>query len=510
MTDNSRYNQNKHTDPLSVIVDFTRVMQDLLLLVNIKGKELEILEFLISKNYLSKFGFQIFLKRILQEVSFEMIIHKFLTNDNTGFLSLLKMKIASENTNNLLAVLAAKNERISSHFMSIICQRLLDRLNFFEREAPFKKSKNAMDLESSDKAEKEELRRDLLIGLSLFKEYLSSPSLRKDLVHLDPQLISQEKTSLIYQYSPEIASAIANLKPVASLKDPINLESKSSKHRIVETRKKDAIEEEKSTPDPRKREDEENSKRILEETKPVRPKREIDSNLKKLLQMAEKKTLKKVLKEFYSRWVKISEESFESQKNAHIMEKTLNVVEIIVKMRKLDEEIVQQIFKILTELLGSTAHSEEHYIIELVFMMYSSEKGELKDTLMKHIINLPIKKQLVETCYQQLSSSEERNELIDNLVFMTEFLLAARNSFHYVGVRKNLLNFLDKLISLVQMKLIISSELIVRKTVVNLMVELSFFLDQSLFDPILAQFTIEQQALIKIYITKKLSKEAIM
>ena len=484
----------KPNDPLSIVIEFLRVIQDLLLLMDTKGREMQLLDVLVKKNLVTEFAFKNFLNKVLNQISFDELIQHFLSEDNTGYLSLLKMKLVSESTNNLLDVLATKNEMISTQFMSIICQRIDDRLMYFERQIQMKGSEFM-----NDDSQKEDQRRDLLVGLSLFKEYLSSASLKKDLLNLDPNLLQEDRRRAISRYSSEIARILGKMKPsVKALGD-----SKSSLKKNHSNKRKEPIEIERTS---LKKSDDLKS---MEDFR-LRPKREIDYNLKKLLQMAEKKTLKKVLKEFYNRWVKISEESHEAQKNANIMEKTLNVVEIIVKMRKLDEEIIQQIFKILTELLQSPGHSEKRYIIELVFLMYSTEKGALRIPLMKNIIQLPIRRELLLAAYSELNYSEENSALVNSLVFMTDYLQNTRSSIYYGPVRKIILEFLDKLILLIKKKLIINTQLIVRKTVVNLMVELSFFLDQSLFDPILARFTIEQQALIKIYITKKLSKEASM
>jgi hypothetical protein len=345
-------------------------------------------------------------------------------------------------------------------------------------------------------------KRDLLVGLSLFKEYLSSPSLKKDLKELNPGLLQEDRRRPLSRYSHEIVSVLNKLKPIPS-KVKSGKDSKLGSKKSHSSKRKEPIEIEQPEPVQKKSD----NHPMLEEFRP-RANREIDQNLKKLLQMAEKKTLKKVLKEFYNRWVKISEDNKEAQQNSNIMEKTLNVVEIIVKMKKLDEEIIQQIFKILTELLATSGPSEKGYIIELVFLMYSSEKGVLRLSLMKSIVQLPIRKELLYAGYSQLTYLEEHADLVNVSVFLTDYLQNARSSIYYGPVRKILLEFLDRLVMLVQKKLIVNPQLIVRKTVVNLMVELSFFLDQVLFDPILAQFTIEQQALIKIYITKKLSKEA--
>ncbi|MEM7713009.1 MAG: hypothetical protein AAF349_05435 [Cyanobacteria bacterium P01_A01_bin.68] len=482
----------KPGDPLSIVIEFLRVIQDLLLLMDSRGRHLDILDVLVSKNLVTDFAFKNFLDKLFSQVSFDELIQQFLTKDSTGYLSLLKMKLVSETTNNLLDVLATKNETVSSQFMSIICQRIDDRLMYFERQIQLKGSEV---LQQDASLGKEDQKRDLLIGLSLFKEYLSSTSLKKDLLRLDPSLLREDRHRIISRYSADIPRILAKMKPAPPKPGPEPKKATSAK-------RKEPLEVEKTTRNT-------DEPKGIEEYRP-RPKREIDQNLKKLLQMAEKKTLKKVLKEFYNRWVKISEDSHEIQKNANIMEKTLNVVEIIVKMRKLDEEIIQQIFKILTELLSSPGHSEKRYIIELVFLMYATEKGALRIPLMKHIIQLPIRKDLLFTGYSELNYCEDHTGIVDGLVFMTDYLQNTRSSIYYGPVRKVVLEFLDKLVGLIRKKLIINSQLIVRKTVVNLMVELSFFLDQNLFDPILAQFTIEQQALIKIYITKKLSKEASM
>ena len=487
----------KPNDPLSIVIEFLRVIQDLLLLMDIKGREMQLLDVLVKKNLVTDFAFKNFLNKVFNNISFDELIQHFLSEDNTGYLSLLKMKLVSESTNNLLDVLATKNEMISTQFMSIICQRIDDRLMYFEHQIKMKGS----EIMNEDSKQKDDQRRDLLVGLSLFKEYLSSTSLKKDLLNLDPNLLEEDRRRAISRYSSDIARILGKMKPSpskASLHD-----SKSSLKKNQSNKRKENNEMERAN---LKKSDDLKS---MEDFR-LRPKREIDYNLKKLLQMAEKKTLKKVLKEFYNRWVKISEESHEAQKNANIMEKTLNVVEIIVKMKKLDEEIIQQIFKILTELLSSPGHSEKRYIIELVFLMYSTEKGALRIPLMKHIIQLPIRRELLLAAYSELNYSEENSTLVNSLVFMTDYLQNTRSSIYYGPVRKIILEFLDKLIMLIKKKLIVNTQLIVRKTVVNLMVELSFFLDQSLFDPILARFTIEQQALIKIYITKKLSKEASM
>lgn len=491
----------KPNDPLSVVIEFLRVLQDLLLLMDTSGRELEIFDVLVSKNLVTDFAFKNFLNKLFNQISFDELIQTFLNKDSTGYLSLLKMKLVSESTNNLLDVLATKNEMISTQFMSIICQRIDDRLMFFERQIQLKGSE-VLQIENQG-VDKESQKRDLLVGLSLFKEYLSSPSLKKDLVSLNPPLMQEDRIRPISRYSSDISHVLSKMKGPSSKSTPV--ESKQTSKKSNSSKRKDQIEIEKPSPVSKKSEDFKN----LEDYR-ARPKREIDYNLKKLLQMAEKKTLKKVLKEFYNRWVKISEENHEAAKNANIMEKTLNVVEIIVKMRKLDEEIIQQIFKILTELLTSPGHSEKSYIIELIFLMYSTEKGSLRIPLMKNIIQLPIRKELLYSNFSELTFSEDNNVLVNSLVFMTDYLQNTRSSIYYGPVRKIVLEFLDKLIALIRKKLIVNSQLIVRKTVVNLMVELSFFLDQSLFDPILAQFTIEQQALIKIYITKKLSKEASM
>jgi hypothetical protein len=489
----------KPNDPLSIVVEFLRVIQDLLLLMDTNGKELEILDVLVSKNLVTDFAFKNFLNKLFNQISFDELIQTFLAKDNTGYLSLLKMKLVSESTNNLLDVLATKNEMISTQFMSIICQRIDDRLMYFERQIQLNGSEF---LHKENPRDTEDQKRDLLVGLSLFKEYLSSTSLKKDLLVLSPSILNEDRKRAISRYSSDIARIIAKMKPSPS-KSSHN-DSKGGSKKTHSSKRKDPIEIERK----------ESGKKIddfknIEDYRP-RSKREIDYNLKKLLQMAEKKTLKKVLKEFYNRWVKISEENHETQKNANIMEKTLNVVEIIVKMRKLDEEIIQQIFKILTELLSAPGHSEKKYIIELVFLMYATEKGALRIPLMKNIIQLSIRRDLLFANFSELNYSEEDSALVNCLVFITDYLQNARSSIYYTPVRKILLEYLDRLIALIRKKLIVNSQLIVRKTVVNLMVELSFFLDQSLFDPILAQFTIEQQALIKIYITKKLSKEASM
>lgn len=489
----------KPNDPLSVVIEFLRVIQDLLLLMDTNGREMEILDVLVSKNLVTDFAFKNFLNKLFNQISFDELIQTFLAKDNTGYLSLLKMKLVSESTNNLLDVLATKNEMISTQFMSIICQRIDDRLMYFEHQIQLKGSEF---LNQENEINKEDQKRDLLVGLSLFKEYLSSASLRKDLLNLDPSILKEDRKRAISRYSSDIARIISKMKP--SIPKSTGPDSKGGSKKSHSIKRKDPIEVERNV-NSKKNDD----SKSIEDYRP-RPKREIDYNLKKLLQMAEKKTLKKVLKEFYNRWVKISEESHEAQKNANIMEKTLNVVEIIVKMRKLDEEIIQQIFKILTELLSSPGHSEKRYIIELVFLMYATEKGALRIPLMKHIILLPIRRDLLFASYSELNYSEENPTLVNSLVFMTDYLQNTRSSIYYGPVRKVILEFLNKLINLIRKKLIVNSQLIVRKTVVNLMVELSFFLDQSLFDPILAQFTIEQQALIKIYITKKLSKEASM
>lgn len=486
----------KPNDPLSVVIEFLRVIQDLLLLMDMKGNEMEIVNVLIKKNLITDFAFRNLLNKIFHQVSLDELINHFLNNDSTGYLSVLKMKLISEPTNNLLDVLATKNEMVSTQFMSIICQRIDDRLMYFENQIKMKGSQFIKD--DSEKLSKDSHKRDLLMGLSLFKEYLSSPSLKKDLLNLDPTLLQDDRRRAISRYSNEVYKVLNQMKPIAT-------KSSKNESKPVLKKKKESIDIERSLPMSKKSDD----LKSMEDFR-HRPKREIDYNLKKLLQMAEKKTLKKVLKEFYNRWVKISEESHEAQKNANIMEKTLNVVEIIVKMRKLDEEIIQQIFKILTELLSSPGHSEKRYIIELVFLMYSTEKGALRIPLMKNIIQLPIRRELLLAAFSELNYSEENSALVNSLVFMTDYLQNTRSSIYYGPVRKIILEFLDKLILLIKKKLIVNNQLIVRKTVVNLMVELSFFLDQSLFDPILAQFTIEQQALIKIYITKKLSKEASM
>lgn len=457
------------------------------------GRNLDILDVLVSKNLVTDFAFKNFLDKVFNQVSFDELIQRFLTKDSTGYLSLLKMKLVSESTNNLLDVLATKNETVSSQFMSIICQRIDDRLMYFERQIQLKGSEV---LHQESPLGKEDQKRDLLIGLSLFKEYLSSTSLKKDLLRLDPSLLREDRHRIISRYSADIPRTLAKMKPAPPKPGPEPKKPTSIK-------KKEAVDVERPILSNKGTEE----GKGLDDYRP-RPRREIDQNLKKLLQMAEKKTLKKVLKEFYNRWVKISEDSHEIQKNANIMEKTLNVVEIIVKMRKLDEEIIQQIFKILTELLSSPGHSEKRYIIELVFLMYATEKGALRLPLMKHIIQLPIRRDLLFAGYSELSYYEEHTAIVDGLVFMTDYLQNTRSSIYYGPVRKVVLEFLDRLVGLIRKKLIVNSQLIVRKTVVNLMVELSFFLDQNLFDPILAQFTIEQQALIKIYITKKLSKEA--
>ena len=199
--------------------------------------------------------------------------------------------------------------------------------------------------------------------------------------------------------------------------------------------------------------------------------------------------------------------SSDQKKHEQIMEKTLNVVEIIVEMNKIDPEIMAQIFKIFEELLGSTKENEERYISELVFNMHAGVNSDLRHRIMPLAVNLPIKQRLLQDVRYELATNEGKKRLISSTMFLTEFLECARTSFHYVATRKSLLPILEALIDVVQHKLIKHQELIVRKNAVNLMVELSFFLDQTLFDPILARFTIEQQALIKIYITKKLSKQ---
>lgn len=478
-----------------MVIEFVRVLQDLLLLLDTEGITVRILDVLVAKNLVTDFAFTNFLKKVFHRTPLDELIRTFLSNDNTGYLSLLKMKLVSESTNNLLDVLATKNEAISSQFMSIVCQRIDDRLMHLERQVQMKGSEI---LHKNSAMGAGEQRRDLLVGLSLFKEYLTSPSLKKDLLELDPPLIGEDRRRALSRYSHEVVRAIAKLKPAPPKPQS---ESKLGSKKSHASKRKEPIEIEQPTP---KKPEE---PRSLEEYRP-KPNREIDQNLKKLLQMAEKKTLKKVLKEFYNRWVKISEDNPEVQQNSNIMEKTLNVVEIIIKMKKLDDEIIQQIFKILTELLTTSGPPEKRYILELTFLMYASEKGALRLTLMKHIGQLPIRRELLLAGYSQLTYLEEHADLVGVLVFMTDYLQNVRSSIYYGPVRKILLEFLDRLVALIQNKLIVNPQLIVRKTVVNLMVELSFFLDQSLFDPILAQFTIEQQALIKIYITKKLSKEA--
>ena len=494
MTDNSS-NPVKANAPLSVVIEFVRVLQDLLLLLDTEGITVRILDVLVAKNLVTDFAFTNFLKKVFHRTPLDELIRTFLSNDNTGYLSLLKMKLVSESTNNLLDVLATKNEAISSQFMSIVCQRIDDRLMHLERQVQMKGSEILLKNSAMGAGEQ---RRDLLVGLSLFKEYLTSPSLKKDLLELDPPLIGEDRRRALSRYSHEVVRAIAKLKPAPPKPQS---ESKLGSKKSHASKRKEPIEIEQPTPK------QPEAPRSLEEYRP-KPNREIDQNLKKLLQMAEKKTLKKVLKEFYNRWVKISEDNPEVQQNSNIMEKTLNVVEIIIKMKKLDDEIIQQIFKILTELLTTSGPPEKRYILELTFLMYASEKGALRLTLMKHIGQLPIRRELLLAGYSQLTYLEEHADLVGVLVFMTDYLQNVRSSIYYGPVRKILLEFLDRLVALIQNKLIVNPQLIVRKTVVNLMVELSFFLDQSLFDPILAQFTIEQQALIKIYITKKLSKEA--
>lgn len=454
----------KPNDPLQVIIEFVRILQDLLLIYDPESP-ISIVKYLIQKQNYNKICLYHFKRTILNKISLPTLVSKYLTDNFDEAIYFINFKIWIEEKDDLLAGLAAKNESMSLTFMKEICEQIQDQIS-----------------------DPSQINLNFYLRLYTLKEFLNSLSLKKDLIKMKPDLLKKSNLIKLKDYSQELFEALMRLAKQAS--------SANNSHKPVSKK----IEIEKSSKN--------NSKKPIQVEEPIKPKREVDSNLKKLLQMAEKKTLKKVLKEFYTRWVKISEESNDAQKNAHIMEKTLNVVEIIIKMRKFDEEIIQQIFKIFQELLNSPHLIEKSYIEELIFLMYSLDKGPLKQTLMRNIINLSNNKEIMHKSFENLSSATSSESRFHYLAFLTDFLEKSRDSFHYVSMRKQLLQFLDDLVFLIQERLISSDQLIERKTVVNLMVELSFFLDQSIFDPILGQFTIEQQALIKIYITKKLSKES--
>ena len=452
----------KNNDPLQVIVEFLRILQDLLLLYEPESP-FGLLSKLIEQQRYNKLCLYNFLTQLLKRITLPTLVSKYLTESFEEIIFFIKFKMFIEEKDDLLAGLAAKNETLCMTFLKTICENVKENLY----------SNNDENL-------------NFYLQLSTLKEILNSLSLKKDLIKMNPEILKKPNILKLKIYSEELFENLMRLSKQSSSND------NSSKNL---NKKIESVKSNKTS-----------STNILN-VEDKKPKREVDNNLKKLLQMAEKKTLKKVLKEFYSRWVKISEESNDIQKNAHIMGKTLNVVEIIIKMRKFDDEIISQIFKIFQELLNSPNLTEQEYIEELLFLMYSLEKGPLKPVLMKNIVNLSNNKEIIQKCYQNLSEANSSESRVHYMVFLTDFMEKSRESFHYVTMRKQLLVFLDDLIFLVQERIISSDKLIERKTVVNLMVELSFFLDQSLFDPILSQFSIEQQALIKIYITKKLSKE---
>ena len=234
----------KPNDPLSVVIEFLRVIQDLLLLMDMKGNEMEIVNVLIKKNLITDFAFRNLLNKIFHQVSLDELINHFLNNDSTGYLSVLKMKLISEPTNNLLDVLATKNEMVSTQFMSIICQRIDDRLMYFENQIKMKGSQFIKD--DSEKLSKDSHKRDLLMGLSLFKEYLSSPSLKKDLLNLDPTLLQDDRRRAISRYSNEVYKVLNQMKPIAT-------KSSKNESKPVLKKKKKSINIKRSLPISKKR-----------------------------------------------------------------------------------------------------------------------------------------------------------------------------------------------------------------------------------------------------------------
>ena len=466
-------------DPFSVIIELLKSLQNLLLLFDMRGCEENIITFLIENKLVSKYCFINIHKKLLNQFNLQKLINIHIERDNIESLKLILLKVQGTNS---LENLCSKQARTSGELMRSVVQRTeldIDNLN------------HEYEMSSEDP------KYDLMICLGIIKVYLWHPKSSRQFVRVGSDLLTPNYIEVISQFSEEVAGELRELVPVEK---PVKAKAKPAKKASLKL-----IQKPEEGPEPI--EIENDTEEVQTSSQTVKVRREMDGNLKKLLQMAEHKTLKKVLKEFYNRWVSISKEHPEQKKHEQIMEKTLNVVEIIVEMKKLDPEIMIQIFRIFDELLGSTRENEERYISELIFSMHAATTSDLRHQLMPLTVNLPIKKRLLKDALSELASAEGKRALIATTMFLTELLECARNSFHYVTTRKAMHPLLETLIDIIQHKLIKHPELIVRKNAVNLMVELSFFLDQILYDPILARFTIEQQALIKIYITKKLSKQ---
>ena len=478
-SEHSRMISERAKDPFSVIIELLKSLQNLLLLFDFRTYENDIANFMIDNNLVSKFCFINIQKKLLNKLSLQRIIDLHFEKDSPDSLKLLLLKVQGTNS---LETLGSKNARTAGELMRSIAQKTemsIESLHS-ESEDPLDDPKN-----------------NLLVCLGLIKIYLWHPKSSRQFVRIGSDLLTPHYIDIIKQFSEELGEEMQAIAPVESSPKMKSKQSAKTSQKIIQ--------EPNEGPEPI--EIEQPEEKMAPPTPSIKVRREMDSNLKKLLQMAEHKTLKKVLKEFYNRWVSISKDPSDQKKHEQIMQKTLNVVEIIVEMKKIDPEIMAQIFKIFEELLGSTKENEERYISELIFNMHAAINSELRHRLMPLAVNLPLKQRLLRDARYELASNETRKTLISTTMFLTEFLENARTSFHYVATRKAMLPILEALIDVVQHKLIKHPELIVRKNAVNLMVELSFFLDQTLFDPILARFTIEQQALIKIYITKKLSKQ---
>lgn len=158
-------------------------------------------------------------------------------------------------------------------------------------------------------------------------------------------------------------------------------------------------------------------------------------------------------------------------------------------------------------LLGKACnlHPEDSSLLSLAHQTALSSFGRsrvMREPSVKAMLSMPHVDKLLTFLFEVLEDSVQDSTISDAVKALTGVLKQSRGQPVGEFLEQHLKKGLGRLVSSIRNKLIVHYEVNVRKNSVHLLVEMSHFFHPDVFAHVMAQFSVEHQKLVKLYIEK--------
>lgn len=228
----------------------------------------------------------------------------------------------------------------------------------------------------------------------------------------------------------------------------------------------------------------------------------IDAQLKNASPQAKKKILNGIENKLFD----LDSAGLSTKELNVIFLKALDAITTIVNSGSLDQDLVDPICNSI-ETISTKKPSMEvlREIHNLVFNMYHKNSKEVKERVVDVTINVGQHERFADHTLEWFADKGAPvPEIVDKLKFLVGYFKTAQHNYNQMAISKAVKGVLPKLLPLLRNNFFAHTEVTVRKTVVQTMVQLYHFVGESEFEKCLSFFSLEQQKLIQVYIKKSL------